>query len=259
MKIVIVLGLATLLSADDTTTRGIVPEDVINARPAAKPGTTAYGKASPARKTVYTRVPSRLANDNVPGRHIGVTIWRLRSAKDADSGGARILVHGPDRTEEWIPERVPSTARLQAGDLVRLTVEVPESGYLYVIDREHYESGESGEPHLIFPTTKTRSGDNRVQSGKLIDIPGQADQPSFFQLTKSRRDQVHEELTVLVTPEPLHDVTIGPSATVLPTELVAKWEKTWVRMSTRSNSLVQQAMHGRSRNGMRPPTEPRDC
>jgi hypothetical protein len=43
-------------------------------------------------------------------------------------------------------------------------------GYLYVIDREQYEDGTLGEPVQIFPTTRTRGGDNSVKPGSLIEI-----------------------------------------------------------------------------------------
>jgi hypothetical protein len=98
---------------------------------------------------------------------------------------------------------------------------------MYVIDRERYASGERGTPYLIFPTTRTRGGDNKVAGGKLIDIPAQSDQPDFFTLRRSRPDQVEEELTVLLTPEPLEGIAIGPNALALSNAQVSSWEKQW--------------------------------
>jgi hypothetical protein len=137
------------------------------------------------------------------------------------------LVQEGSETSELIPERVSSTSRLGAGDRVRLTLESPQHGYLYVIDRERYASGERGAPYLIFPTTRTRGGDNKVTGGKLIDIPAQSDRPNFFTLRRSRPDQVEEELTVLLTPERLEDVAVGPNALALSNTQVAAWEKQW--------------------------------
>jgi len=116
---------------------------------------------------------------------------------------------------------------LRGGDRVRLTIESPEAGYLYVIDREKYASGERGEPFLIFPTTRTHAGDNEVAAGKLIDIPAQDDRPNFFSLRKSRADQAEEELTVLLSPQPIEGLTIGPQALPLTPEQAAGWEKRW--------------------------------
>lgn len=216
--------LATVsLAASDTGLRGIVPEDVVQARPPAT--APAPVKVKPKYKALDPRVVSSLRHSS-PASELGVTIWRLRPAAAADSG-ARILVQEGAETAELIPERVSSTSRLTAGDRVRLTLESPERGYLYVIDRERYASGERGAPYLIFPTMRTRSGDNKVTGGKLIDIPAQSDRPNFFTLRRSRPDQVEEELTVLLTPEPLVGVTVGSDALALSNSQVAAWEKQW--------------------------------
>jgi hypothetical protein len=96
-----------------------------------------------------------------------------------------------------------------------------------VIDRERYSSGERGQPYLIFPTTRTHGGDNKTVSGKLVDIPAQDDRPNFFSLRQSRTDQIEEELTVLLTKEPLPGIEIGPKALPLAQAQVEQWEKQW--------------------------------
>jgi hypothetical protein len=159
-------------------------------------------------------------------KQLGVTIWKLRKAAAAEAG-ARILVQEYSQTVGWIPERVSSSSALGVGDRVRLTIESPDTGYLYVIDRERYASGERGAPYLIFPTTRTREGDNRVTGGRLIDIPAQDDRPNFFTLQSNRKDQSEEELTVLLTPKPIERLQIGSKALALPAEQVANWEKQW--------------------------------
>jgi hypothetical protein len=215
--------LAGCLGAQDTT-RGIVPEAVLQARPHPKAATPA-----PAPKYVPQGTPGGSARAGA--KQLGVTIWRLRAAT-GDDRGARILVQEQSVQEQsgttsWIPERVSSTTSLSAGDRLRLTFESPEPGYLYVIDRERYSTGERGVPYLIFPTTRTRGGDNRVAAGKLIDIPGQDDRPNFFTMHKSRADQAEEEITVLLMPQPLEGVEIGAAALALSAERVVGWEKKW--------------------------------
>jgi Domain of unknown function (DUF4384) len=211
-------------AASDTGQRGIVPEDVIDARPPA-PAAPLKAKTKPKYQALNPQVVASLRHPSAASE-LGVTIWRLRQAAAADSG-ARILVQEANETTELIPERVSSTSRLNAGDRVRLTLESPQHGYLYVIDRERYASGDRGTPYLIFPTTRTRAGDNKVAGGKLIDIPAQGDRPNFFTLRRSRPDQVAEELTVLLTPEPLDGITIGENALALSNAQVAAWEKQW--------------------------------
>jgi hypothetical protein len=216
-KLVLILLGAAAAGAQET--RGIVPEEVIQARPPAKAGAAARPRYQPVSKEAVSALRQ-------PGsaRQIGVTIWRLRAAAAGDSG-ARILVQDDEHTADWVPERVASSSSLRAGDRVRLSVESPQPGYLYVIDRERYASGERGDPYLIFPTSRTHGADNRVTGGRLIDIPGQDDRPSFFSLRQSRPDQTEEELTMLLTTEPIAGLQIGPKALPLTKEQVTQWEK----------------------------------
>lgn len=166
--------------------------------------------------------PNGVAGDTV----VGVTVWRLRPA-DADVEGERIVVHESDGDEEWIAERVNTGTRFAEGDHVRLTIEAARTGYLYVIDREQYADGSLGEPHLIFPTTRTRGGDNRVQAGLLVDIPAQTDRPPYLTLRRTRTDHSAEVLSFIVTKAPLDGVQITERAQTLSVEQVAAWEKSW--------------------------------
>jgi hypothetical protein len=157
---------------------------------------------------------------------VGVTIWRLRPAQAAEQG-ARLLVQGDE--SELVPERVGTDMHLSVRDRVRLTIESPREGYLYVVDRELYSDGTKGEPYLIFPTTRTRGGDNRVAPGKLIDIPAQEDKPNYFTLIPSpgRNDQAGEVLSIIVTTEPLENFEATGRPLKLAPAQVEKWEKMW--------------------------------
>jgi hypothetical protein len=166
--------------------------------------------------------PNGVTGDTV----VGVTIWRLRPA-DEEVEGERIVVHESERDEEWIAERVTGGTRFAEGDRVRLTIEAARTGYLYVVDREQYADGTLGEPHLIFPTTRTRGGDNRVQSGLLVDIPAQTDRPPYLTLRRTRTDHTGEVLSFIVTKFPLDGVEITDRARTLSAEQVASWEKSW--------------------------------
>lgn len=195
---------------------------------------TAFGAApkrtaprrKPARRdyrSLTPRVPpARVAPDAV----VGVTVWRLRPS-GAARAGERLLTHEGAGTLSWVPERVPSDAPLAEGDRVRLSIEPARAGYLYVIDRELYADGTAGEPYLIFPTTRTLGGDNRVEAGRLVDLPAQDDSPPYFTLRRSRADQTGESLQVLITREPLEGLEIGPRPQRLPAAPFAAWEKAW--------------------------------
>jgi hypothetical protein len=208
-------------------TRQIVPEEFVKTRPAKA---VAKAAKQPSYRPVNPASSSKAKSSDLA--QLGITIWRLRPAKAIDQG-ARILVHEGNDTVEWTPERVEADSPLHVGERIRIAIESPNSGYLYVIDREQYADGTFGEPYLIFPTTRTRAGDNRVTAGRLIEIPGQEDRPTFFTLKHSRPKQTGEILTVVVTPQPLEGITIGSQPIVLAKEEVTKWEKTWAAPSER--------------------------
>jgi hypothetical protein len=216
--VVLAAGGSLLPAAQDETTRSITPEKFLKARPAAAAKTTPT--------VTYRPVDARRPAAKIPAGgetvELGVTIWRLRPARGQDV--ARLLVQEADVTTQWTPERVPVGTPLTTGDRVRLSIESPRSGYLYVIDREQYADGTEGDPFLIFPTTRTRGGDNRVAGGRLVEIPSQEDRPPYFTMRPSRPDQTGERLTIVVTEAPAREVTIAADAVKVPRAMVAEWE-----------------------------------
>jgi hypothetical protein len=201
--------------------RDIVPEEFIKARPV---------KSSAARRerVRYRRVSvgSARMSRTSPATQLGLTIWRLRRATAAEVG-ERIVVQEEGGVVEWIPERVEAGRPLRIGEKIRMSFESQQAGYLYVINREQYADGRLGEPLLIFPTTRTRNGDNQVAAGRLIEIPAQEDRPNFFTMRRGRMDQTGEQLIALITPQPLTELTIGAEPLKLTDELVSKWEQVW--------------------------------
>ena len=184
-------------------------------------------KKTPSRRRAYRiATPNVPVNNVAPETVVGVTLWRLRPANKSDSG-ERLIVHDDNAVSEWLPERISATTSLVQGDRLRMSVETVRAGYLYVIDREQYADGTLGEPYLIFPTTRTSGGDNKVALGRLLEIPAQDDSPPFFTMKKSRPDHVAEVLSVIVTPAPLDQVQITDKAQKLSDAQVASWEKAW--------------------------------
>ena len=213
----LVVGGCPALSAQDETTRSITPARFLKARPAA---TTT--KKAPATPTYRRATRADGAASDAGTVDLGVTIWRLRAAKPADV--ARLLVQDRDTTTEWTPERVAVGTPLVLGDRVRLSVESPRTGYLYVIDREQYADGSEGAPHLIFPTKRTLGGDNRVTAGRLVEIPAQDDRPPFFTMRPSRPDQTGERLTILVTDQPVKEIVLSDDAVPMAAALAVDLE-----------------------------------
>lgn len=200
--------------------RGIVAEEFLKARPRGKSN-------SQARKARYVSKSPKSALPKSEGEfaQVGLTVWRLRPAKANDQ--VRMIVQQGADAMEWTPERISADTPLRQNDRIRLSFEAPQNGYLYIVDREQFADGSYGQPELIFPTTHTRGGDNRVAAGHIIELPGQEDSPNFFTMKPRRADVRSESLTVIVTQQPLEGITIGEKPLVLTADQVAQWEKTW--------------------------------
>jgi hypothetical protein len=166
---------------------------------------------------------SSLADD----AYIGVTLWRLRRSRSGDAPAVRMLVHEPEtgKDEDWTPERCEAKTPLHAGQKVRISIESARAGYLYVVDREQYADGSFGDAQLIFPTRLTRHGNNKVQAGQVVDIPGTGE--GALRVQRSRPDQVGEELTILVSPKPIDGLPIGWKPLPVTKEQLAGWKQNW--------------------------------
>jgi Domain of unknown function (DUF4384) len=217
--VLLVASGSVVVRGQDDRSRSIVPESFLKARPAA-PRTPTPNRGATYRRVSQTKPPA----DAKGVTELGITIWRLRPTGPGDT--ARLLVQEPQAAaEQWTPERVEVGKPLAIGDRVRIAIESPRAGYLYVIDREQYGDGTTSDPYLIFPTTRARGGDNKVVAGRLTEIPAQTDAPPYFTLRASRPDQTAELITVLVSQEPLPDVMPGASASLLKPDTVAAWIK----------------------------------
>jgi len=203
-------------------TRQLWNTEFLSQRPPVKQG------AAPQKPITYRPVGGAAPGAG-PGVMVGVTIWKLRNAMPSEASGARLLIlekAGASRTET-VPERIEAGSPLAPGDRVRLTVEAPRGGYLYVIDREQYADGSSSAPYLIYPNFQNRPGDNAVAPGRLIEIPDRHAEPNHFVIRPSRGDQTGELLALLVTTEPLKNLAIGPDPLELNKDEYAAWEKKW--------------------------------
>lgn len=219
---------------EEESSRQIVLDRFNKARPFSEvKGGIGHAGAKPTKPPVYrrtgnVRLPgSRRNTSPVATEEIGITVWRLRPSRSEDEGG-RVLVLDGLKQSSYTPERIEASTPLSIGDRIRITVESPRPGFLYIIDHEQYADGALGDAMLIFPTRQTRGGDNRVMPGRLIDIPAQEDQYSYFtaQPASGRRDQVAEVLTVILTPQPL-PLTIGNQPLRVSPSQVDQWDKLW--------------------------------
>lgn len=157
---------------------------------------------------------------------LGITLWRLRPIQRTDTRGARMLVREGSKDIELVPERVEADTVFREGDQIRLSIESPQVGFLYVVDREIFSDGSFGTAMLIYPWTNMRGPDNQMRPGKLVDIPAQEDQPAFFTARRSSERHVGELLTLVVTSSTL-PLPISTQPIEISTAEIIKWEKLW--------------------------------
>jgi hypothetical protein len=157
-----------------------------------------------------------------PGSTLGVTLWRMDASRPGDN--ARLLVQGRGTPRsQYTPHRIEADDLVKIDDKIRLSVEAPSGGYLYVVDQEILGS-KLGLPNLIFPTKSTRGGNNRITGGKLIDIPSQTDADPVFTIQKSDDAYRGEHLTVILTLQPIA-VELADTPLLLPTATFEDWVK----------------------------------
>jgi Domain of unknown function (DUF4384) len=256
--------LAQQPAAEDNSRRFWPPEFRPQASaPNTKPRTGRY-------KTIASARPAKpiTATDAAT---MGVTLWLMRTPDEikktattpaAPSGArsmsatdeaARILIKkkaaNSDIAQEVIPERIQANTPLKVGQSLRLTVEVPQDGYLYVIDREKYADGKVSAPYLIFPSNPAGTA-HAVKAGRVIELPGGQD---VFEVKRQSEENnavlAGELLSFIITPRPLEGLprANADEAPILLTELqVQGWEKQWAK-ATHTQQLELENGAGKAR------------
>lgn len=224
-----------IASPPQETKRKIVSDDFTKNRREAAPsgsGSKSQSAAPKSRKRRIYRLVSSLAIKTQPSSvanlivQLGITIWRLRPG-DSNDSGRRALIR--EKGKSWRAERVDADAIFREGDYVRISVESPRTGYLYVVDRDLFADGTTGGAMLIYPWSGT---DNQLLPGRLIDIPAQEDDPSYFVARLTAANQVGELLTFIVTSMPL-DLPISNEPFEIAPRQIRDWENMWGGVSER--------------------------
>lgn len=199
-------------------------------RPAPKP--TPYhprhhgGKVKPQR----TDVPPAPA---AQGRLVdmGVTVWRLRPGKPSGDEQDVSFMTADGLAELVTPVRISGTDPINLGDRLRFSIESPRAGYLYVINSTQYTDESIEEPELIFPTTRTRGGDNRVTPGRLVYIPALEDDVPYYNVTAegpAGKVNAGEIIHIIFSPRPIPELSnLSRDKTRISREMVAKWTSSW--------------------------------
>ncbi len=162
---------------------------------------------------------------------LGITMWRLRPMTEKDKG-ATMMVEENGTKSRWVAERVEADTVFNKGDFVRLSIESPRAGYLYVVNQEQYADGTTGSPTVIYPWSGMSRGENHVRPGWIIDIPSLEDSPSYYRATPSQANQLGELLTIVVTKRPL-DLPKSKEPLRLTKKQFAEWQRIWKSESDR--------------------------
>lgn len=236
---------------EESGSRHICPEEAIRNGTCSPKGPAKSQAGARKRQPRYTRVakqPSTAAKCNVRVKQtqtaknqsgcqlatpasqgdlplssprVGVTIWRVKEA-ERDYSGARILSHpGESRPAiEYQSARIKGDPVLTYGERVRLGIESPRDGFLYVFNRELYHDGSLSAPYMIFPTARLRSGDNRIRANRPIELPAATDRPFYFEASRigidPRKRLVGEILSIAITDERISNLPdLDSNATVI--------------------------------------------
>lgn len=207
--VVLAVSLPFVAQPQQPKDRSITSDDFNKARKNSR------RRTSPLRRYGLASAPLAKPLDiNNPGTwKAGVTLWKVQRTGT-----------GPSLQET--ATRVEADHQFHDGDLLRMSIESPVDGFLYVIDRDWFTDGSSGETKLIFPQ---RGEDNRLKAGKLIDIPAGHDAP--FK-TSPQPNQAGEMLTIIITLTPLSFPLSTDPIPVSSTQLAA-WERKWGGMTER--------------------------
>lgn len=207
---IVAIQLVALASLQEEIPRSIVSDAFVKNRPRAK------GKGPKPRPRVYRLASSPRTRPEGESDsdmwQMGVTIWKLHA--------------NLNRQLERVSRRVEADTKFHEGDLLRISIESPTAGYLYIIDRDWFTDGSGGETNLIFPV---RGEDNRLKPGKLIDIPTEND--ASFKATP-KANQTGEMLTIIVTLSPIQ-LPLSNDPVPITTTQLSDWTKRWGAITDR--------------------------
>jgi hypothetical protein len=187
----------------------------------------------PTKQPKVKQIPARFTpNEFAKAQKLGITLWKFEQRKNVSIGlnakqsDGRSITHPID---DSAVVRVNQDTVFSVGDRIRLSVESPTTGYLYVANCEVYEDGSFGDPTVIFPTKRTRGGQNFLAVGSPIELPAIDDRPNYFLFTasKSNRKVIAESLVFVVTKSIMSDFEIPEDSTLLAKNRLEIWEKKW--------------------------------
>lgn len=196
------------------------------------PSNRRYERRTPPLKSAEAKPSPKGSNGAMNSRaeltQIGLTTWLLRPAKATDE--KRTVFQDAKTSEAFTPVRAEVGHMFAPGDRIRLSMESPREGYLYIVDREIFADGTTGPAYLVFPTLGIRGGNNLVGAGVLTDLPSPEEPP--LRLQPSGDNVVGELFTFVFSSKPLLIPPLGQNSSELPGDIFSNWVKWEVQTET---------------------------
>ena len=193
------------------------------------PKTKVLSAGSSVTDVKQTKISKPTVPERFKDEELGVTFWRLRPLKKSEEDDAPTFkVDTGDGLEDWTAERVSSSTRFKPNDRVRFTIESLRSGYIYILNREIFKDGTYGEAELIYPNMIGKvQRDNRVNAGRLVEVPSRSEEKPYFKITLYEKDYVGEDIIVIISPTKLSGFTVSANKQSLRPEILNKWLNEW--------------------------------
>ena len=224
-------GISTAFAQDGVEEKSIKAQEFIGNRPKSP---TPMRKISTDRykpkKTTTPIIVQATPPKGMVFSQLGLTIWRIRPATASDKTKEVFEEEGDTPAGDYALERIEEGTLMSPGQIFRLSIEsLSRDGYLYVISREQYSDGSTGDPKLLFPSKK--NGANQVKAGKVVYIPNP---PRRFRIlpSTSQKNHIAELFTIIVSPKPLVDPS-NVSTTAVARAQFEAWEKQWTSQTSR--------------------------
>lgn len=212
---VLSIGSIDLVRAQQDESKGLKPDQIgIKLNPRRKHRALTFRAKKPIRRN-----PAPAGTEYA---QVGVIVWRV------DNGRSK----GVEQVgEEQRIERVDTNESYTDGDTIRLTIESPLRGYLYIVDQEQYADGSYGPAMLVFPTLKNRTR-NFLEEWIPVDVPAYPAvwrfKPREPKKGEVRKTQIAELFTIIISPKPLVDPgRIGSEQMTLPEKEFKDWKDKW--------------------------------
>jgi hypothetical protein len=164
-------------------------ESQVAAKPKSEPAAGSNIKPKPKPKPAAAAVPDQTySGQPAAARPVPV----IRASYSGVPLGLRYTLQKTDGDHST---NVPADTEFHSGEHIQLSLEINDTGYLYVVSQ-----GTSGRWSALFPSSEIENGDNRVERGRVYTVP-----PGRKAITFNDTPG-EEHLFVIVSRQPVQEI-----------------------------------------------------